>query len=428
MEVGKGDALSTILEKRIDATPGGRYRHWQKLRFLQPPPGLSHEQWWIGVKLARNALLKDLPIVDGSGQPFRFAMVDPVMEKLHGIDRDATGEIRISEEVTNPATRDRYIVSQLIDEAITSSQLEGAATTHQVAEAMLRTGRTPRSRDEQMIVNNFLAMRRIRDLREEQLSPQLVMEVHRIVTDGTLERATDVGRLRDDADQVMVRDGSDGEILHVPPPAAQLADRLAAMCAFANGDSPAYFIHPVVRSILLHFWLAYDHPFVDGNGRTARALFYWSMLRQRYWLAEFLSISRVVRKAPGKYKRAYLYSETDENDITYFVLYHLDVLRSAITALHEFLRTKMQELRETQGLLRRSAGLNHRQIALLGHALRNPTADYTIESHRRSHEVVYQTARADLLGLARKGFLRKRKVGRSFVFAPPEDLGKRLRR
>jgi Fic family protein len=135
-----------------------------------------------------------------------------------------------------------------------------------------------------------------------------------------------------------------------------------------------------------------------------------------------------VRKAPGKYKRAYLYSETDENDVTYFVLYHLEVLRSAIIALHEFLRTKMQELGETQGLLRRSAGLNHRQIALLGHALRNPTADYTIESHRRSHEVVYQTARADLLGLAGKGFLRKRKVGRSFVFAPPEDLGKRLRR
>jgi Fic family protein len=254
------------------------------------------------------------------------------------------------------------------------------------------------------------------------------MDIHRIVAEGTLDHAGDAGRLRVDADLVTVRDASDGEILHVPPPAAQIPGRLDAMCAFANGDSPSYFIHPVVRSILLHFWLAYDHPFVDGNGRTARALFYWSMLRQRYWLTEFLSISSVVRKAPGKYKRAYLYCESDENDATYFVLYHLDVLRSAITALHKFLRAKMQELRETQGLLRRSAGLNHRQIALLGHALRNPGTNYTIQSHRRSHEVVYQTARSDLLQLARKGFLQKRKVGRSFVFVPPEDLGQRLRR
>lgn len=425
---GSPDELSRIVARRIEPAPRGRYRHWQKLRLLTPPDGLTVEHWWLGVKLARAPLLKELPLLDAEGEPFRFAMVDPVLERLHEVDPHASGALLASEQVTNPSTRDRYLISQLIDEAITSSQLEGAATTRRVAEAMLRSGRPPRDRDERMIANNFLAMQEVRKFKERPLTPDLVRELHGLVTEGTLEDPHDAGRFRSEDDRVAVRDSNDGTILHVPPPATSLAGRVEAMCAFANGDSPGYFLHPVVRAILLHFWLAYDHPFVDGNGRTARALFYWSMLRQGYRLTEFLSISSVVRKAPGKYKRAYLYSETDENDATYFVLYHLEVLRSAIAALHAYLGRKAEELRETEALLRRTGDLNHRQIALLSHALRNPGAIYTIESHRRSHGVVYQTARTDLLELSERGFLRKRSVGRTFEFAASEDLGRRLRR
>jgi len=78
-------------------------------------------------------------------------------------------------------------------------------------------------------------------------------------------------------------------------------------------------------------------------------------------------------------------------------------------------------------MLRPSVGLNHRQVALLGHALRHPGAEYTIESHRTSHDVVYQTARTDLLDLADRGLLRKRKRGRRYVFSTPAGLADRLR-
>lgn len=60
----------------------------------------------------------------------------------------------------------------------------------------------------------------------------------------------------------------------------------------------------MLRAILLHFWLAYDHPFEDGNGRTARSLFYWYMRTQGYWLVEYLLISNILRKAPAQYTRA----------------------------------------------------------------------------------------------------------------------------
>jgi Fic family protein len=62
--------------------------------------------------------------------------------------------------------------------------------------------------------------------------------------------------------------------------------------------------------------LGYEHPFEDGNGRTARALFYWSMLNQGFWLTEFLTVSKILRKAPAKYARSFLYTEQDSNDLT----------------------------------------------------------------------------------------------------------------
>jgi Fic family protein len=183
-----------------------------------------------------------------------------------------------------------------------------------------------------------------------------------------------------------------------------------------------------VRAILLHFWLAYDHPFVDGNGRTARALFYWSMLREGYWLCEYISISRILRKAPVRYGRAFLYTETDDNDLTYFLLFQLGVLRRAIEELGSHLKRKALEVREVQALLRSSPLLNHRQLALLTHALKHPGHPYTVQSHRASHAVVYETARSDLLDLVERDLLVRSPMGRKHVFSAPADLTERLKR
>jgi len=416
-----------ILSTNGGPLQGNKYRHWDELIYLQPPGDLSHEEWWAGVKLSRSPLLKPLPFSDNRGMSFRVGMPDPALAMTHDIDRDACGQIQISEQVTNPATRDRYVMNSLIEEAITTSQLEGAATTGKVAKEMIRSGRKPRDKSERMVVNSYRAMQFIREVRNRQLSPKIVFELHRLVTDQTLENPEAAGRLRGPEEAVAVYDPRDQSLLHEPPEAAALPARLAALCDFANHKTPDYFIHPVVRAIVLHFWLGYDHPFVDGNGRTARAIFYWSMLSQGYWLAEYLSISSILKRGPSKYMRAYLYTETDQGDLTYFLLFHLKVITRAIRELKAYLERKMIEFRQTSGLLRRSDRFNHRQIALLGHALRHPAAQYTIHSHRSSHNVVYQTARADLLDLVRAGLLELRKVGRVFYFMPHEDLADRIR-
>ncbi len=357
-----------------------------------------------------------------------FVVTDAVQRLVHQVDRDASGRIELPEDVTNRATRDRYIVSSLIEEAITSSQLEGASTTRIVAEEMLRTQRPPRDHSERMILNNYQAMEWVRAHVKEPLTVARLLELQSLVTSDALDTGTDgAGRFRRADENVRVIDVTTGDVIHVPPPAVSLPDRVALMCAFANetdGDGP--FIHPVVRSIILHLWLAYEHPFVDGNGRTARALFYWSMLRQGYWLTEFLSISSVIKKSRGAYDRAYQLVETDGYDATYFLLHQLDVVRKAIDALMTYLARKVADVRTVETQLHGRDDLNHRQLAVLGHALRHPDARYTIEGHQNSHRVTNQTARTDLLKLANEGFLVQGRSGRKFTFTPIAGLEKRL--
>ncbi len=420
------DRLGAIIRADIRPAVDAKYRHWDTLRQLTPPDGLTRDEWWLGIKLARGNMWHAVPLMDSEGRPFVYCMPDAAHEMTHVIDRRASGEIAISEVVTSPELRNRYIVSSLIEEAITSSQLEGASTSRAVANEMLRSGRQPRDRSERMIFNNYRAMNTVRLWKDEPLTPDRVLELHRIVTDGTLDDPNAAGRLqRPDEERVRVFDRATGEPRHVPPPADQLPDRLESMCRFANDEVTEGFLHPVVRSIFLHFWLAYDHPFEDGNGRTARAIFYWSMLKHGYWLTEFLSISTLLNRAPGRYSRAFLYTETDDRDATYFILNQLRIICRSIEELHAYIGRKIREVRETERLLRQ-ADLNHRQLALLSHALRHPDAEYTFRSHQTSHRVVYQSARTDLLDLERRRLLTRRIAGQRFYFRPAPDLAERL--
>lgn len=417
-----------ILQAGITPTPRGKYYHWDKLRHLKPPDGLSSEEWWAGVKIARRQLRRVLPLTTADGNPFTFAMVDPIQEMLHKIDQQAAGRIAIADEITNPETRDRYIFSSLVEESITSSQLEGASTTHRVAADMLRSGRKPRDESEQMIYNNFLANRYIRTFTNRPLEPVDVLELHRILTEDTLDDSDAAGRLQTpEEERVVVVDDRSNTILHTPPPASQLKKRLKSMCQFANGEKKGAFLHPVIRAIVLHFWIGYDHPFVDGNGRTARSLFYWSMISSGYWLIEYVSISTILKKAFAQYARSYLYAESDENDATYFIICQLEVLLRALAELEAYIERKVGQIREIERRLHGRSNYNHRQLALLSHALRHPGARYSIRSHRISHNVAYATARQDLLTLAEDKLLLQRRAGKKTLeFLAPDDLGQRV--
>ena len=90
------------------------------------------------------------------------------------------------------------------------------------------------------------------------------------------------------------------------------------------------------------------------------------------------------------------------------------MIQQAIASLHAYLERKASEVGALQQRLEGVEGvegvegLNHRQLALLRHALRQSGFRYSVLSHQNTHGVSHQTARSDLQKLAARGLLRAR--------------------
>ncbi len=411
------DLLPTDIGKDLE----NEYLHWDKLKHKPLPEEIiDHTEWWLLTKFRRSSSYRKLSFYARDGAHFVYWLPDPIQKMLHEIDQQASGQVETTNQVTNRSTRDRYLVSSLIEEAITSSQLEGASTTSKIARAMLRENRKPTDESERMIFNNYRAMEFVRDSVRKPLTIEMILELHSIVMNNTNDGEFAGGRFRRPDEDIGVYDDRDNTLLHTPPPAEELNERLKLFCEFANDTKKhGEFLHPVVRSIIIHFMIGYDHPFVDGNGRTARALYYWSMAKHGYWLMEFVSISTILKNAPAKYARAYLFTEYDSNDVTYFLDLNLRVILRAIKKLQTYLIKKASEIKRVETILGSSPlskKLNHRQLALISHALRNQSHLYSFESHRNSHNVSYPTARSDLLELKEFGILEQQKIGNAYYF------------
>ena len=71
------DQFSSVITFVSSISPTNKYLHWDKLIRYPPPAGLTHAEWWLGLKLSRNALYKSIPLTDQHGQPFKFLVKPP---------------------------------------------------------------------------------------------------------------------------------------------------------------------------------------------------------------------------------------------------------------------------------------------------------------------------------------------------------------
>ncbi len=421
--------LRLVLLAREETNRTDCYRSWEEIRYHFGPEHISSEEWWLGIKLNRMQSRQEIPLASPRGKLFSYATNNLVMKHLHFIDSLAGGTIgsSFSAELTRDNRRS-YLVSSLVEESIMSSILEGASVTRADAKAMLREKRKPGDRDERMIANNYRTMQQIIAWKDDELSPERLLSLHKLMTEGTLDSPEREGQWRRESDHVRVEDEHSGDIIHTPPPAAKLPRLMQELCDFANRDEGSFYLHPVLKAIILHFWLAYLHPFVDGNGRTARALFYWAMLKQGFWLFEYITISNEIRKKKHgrSYYEAFINTERDDEDLNYFISDQLLTIVRAIESLHAYIERKKREQDTLFEQVKGLQGLNARQRQLLGLMLKDSELVMTFDAHAAAYGVVRQTARTDLLELVERGYLRSRKLGRAFQFTAAPDLERRL--
>jgi len=417
--------------RRFVTRANTEYFHWDELRARPRPAGLSLERAWAAVKTARMAERRTLPLRDPNGNHFSYWLPPHALSTLHDVDRWGGSTLALDHDTLPDvrAVREQVIISSLMEEAIATSQIEGAATTRRVAKEMLRTKRKARDRSEQMIVNSYETILFLQKQKTQDLSLDLLFEIQARMTRDTLDDPDASGRFRTQADDVAIVDVRDNEVIFTPPPAKLIPRRMEALVSFANAKATAdEFIHPLVKAAILHFWLAYEHPYVDGNGRTARALFYWFMLKNGYWLFEYLTVSRAIMKRRMGYYRSFLHSEHDDEDLTYSLLFQLDATREALGDLRAHLTRMQEQTRELARTIQRFPDLNARQRALIDQVLRAPTDIVTFQSHQTGFGITYVTARTDLLDLVARGLLDETRQGKQRAFLAPANLRSKLQK
>lgn len=436
---GEADPGLEAVREAVRAADGPKgYLHWDKLRHRPCPPGWTPEEIWTVVRVRRDFQGRPLPdLLQKDGRPFTLVESSPYRAALQRLGQptelwSVVRELLRLEDATAgwgkqtavfTRVDDTYRIMAAFEEAYFSSAIEGAVTTQRQARELLRTQREPRDKSERMVLNVYRTVELLRERLEEPLRPDFIREIHATLTDGTLEDVADQGRFRGD-DSVVISDSSSREVLYEPPPASELAERMDRLCAFANAtNADDEFIHPITRAILLHHQLAYDHPFVDGNGRTARALFQWAVLRAGFPWFRFLSISRAIHRSRESYYRSFRYVQTDQGDLTYFVRDQLRCIEAELARFVSFLESRVRTAAWLRSKHEIEATLNDRQLALLEYALAHPTAEFSVPEHRRFHGVSQPTAYKDITSLIRAGLLHElRREGRRVIYGPTDRL------
>lgn len=406
----------------------GRYLAWDEFKYRNPT---DTKEKWIATKINRQSLLQEIKL---SHSAFSFGVPDSLQGLLHFIDKNAAGHITTpSISGMTKAEQNTFLLrSLIIEEAITSAQLEGAATTRKVAKEMLRTARKPRNKDEIMILNNYRLMQAVTKSTNDPLSIDLILNLHRIATEHAIDNNASSGEFRQNND-IYIADEY-GNNIHQPPCYTSLLELMQALCDFANQEHDGEenkFIHPVIKAMIIHFLIGYIHPFGDGNGRTARALFYYYMLKKDYWLFEYISISRLLREAPKKYAMAYLKTEQDELDMTYFLYYQADIIKRAILSLQNYIDKKQQNFHAFAGKIasfieKSQHKINNRQLKILQKAVKNSGYIFTIKESCNEFNITENTARNDFKILAKLGLLVEFRDNKTTNYISPSDLLTRL--
>jgi len=290
-----------------------------------------------------------------------------------------------------------------MEEAISSSQIEGANTTRKVAKEMIQNEQKPKTKSEHMILNNFITMKHIVKHKNEIIIPEKILQIHKLISFKTLDKKGEEGFFRKN-DDIHVVNFSNSEIIYTPPLEKELKTLIKDFCTFFNEDDEKDFMHPIIKGCILHFMMGWIHPFTDGNGRTARAIFYWFMLKKGYWLTEYLSISRIIKDTKIKYEKAYIYTEADENDLSYFITYHLKTMEKAYDALKVYIDRKQKEVFQAAKFMK-IPGVNDRMAQILKIMYDDGERILTIKEMESRFMVSNYTARMDLKALVELGFL-----------------------
>ena len=395
--------LSIYFLNNLQKYSDKNYLYWDDIKFKKLPKELeNNEELRYIIKKVR--FLFPTIVKSESWEYFWIWKLNFLEELLHNLDLSL--EWNFLWINFNKKERREFLQNWIIEEAISSSQLEWAMTTSKKAKEMIKTNRKPIWNDEKMILNNYKVMVYINnDLIKEKLSAENLLKLQSILTKDILEEEK-IWRFRTDEDEIVIQDNITWEIYHRTPNQNFLMQEIEKFFIYANDEEKTNsFTHPFIKACILHFWIWYLHPFCDGNWRTARAIFYWYLLKKWYWGFSYIPLSRIIKETKNKYENAYLYSEQDNFDLSYFIVYITNITKQAIEEFKNYISKKIEKQKNIDYI----DWLNERQNRLLNWFKEFKYKFVNNSTHKNYYWISINTAKSDLEDLVKKWFLEKKK-------------------
>jgi Fic family protein len=229
-----------------------------------------------------------LPRRDSRGCTYEAYVPDPLVGREISLSGATAADVADAEravERLNRETRslvDSEAVARLLlrAEAVASSKIEGLEVgARRLLKAQVATALGDDASDVTAteVLNNVEAMRwAVDSLADvEQITVDHLLEVHRRLMAGT-SLQQHAGKLREQQNWIGGSSYNPCSATFVPPPWDRVPDLLEDLCEFCDGEE----LPTIAHAALAHAQFETIHPFVDGNGRTGRALIH-VMLRRR---------------------------------------------------------------------------------------------------------------------------------------------------
>jgi len=337
--------------------------------------------------------------------------------QLHQLDISIAGG-RKMQALTISKHVHRHRTTALLDESISSAQLAGINVSKKAAKEMLLKKRPPQNTDEQICVNIYRTLQNALAKKEEEMNETLFLQLHQTLTKDTI-KLKGIGHYRtNNKVDISSLDLSSGyKIL----PIEKASSLMSFVFNLYNNDKEPFFIHPLVKAAIIHYLIVFIRPFKDGNGRIARILAFMYLLKKDYWVAEFFSISNIISKIKSQYHKAITISQTDNQNIGYFIQFYIQSIQIAYKSLHDFVKRISRESSET--VKTNIPGYNERQTAILKWIKDDPQKLVSIREVRSVYGVSKETARTDLNGLVAKGWIRYFNINKkAYAFVKDEGF------
>lgn len=397
----------TEAQKRalIDISENPIYLYWDKMKYktFKDIP-VSKEVAWAIIRNYRRCGYRTLQIQNEENELYKYLPLQRWEKTILLFDKIFLNRPRDTEVRSEP-----WMV-----EAISSAMIEGAHTTRDRAIQLLHLHKTPADYGERMILNNYKMAQILENLPLDfQISLDTLFDWQTQLTHQNLP-VKDQGRLRTDADQIVIAPKTPDIVTFIPPTEAFLKSQLESFIDFVNQDNLE--LHPLLQAICVHYWFAYLHPFVDGNGRTARSLFYWFLMKSRYPNITSLPISPLILKSVQKYSKAFIYTEQDNQDLTYFIDFNFHLIEEALS---QFNISSHGEHSDHEPFDER---LNFRQNTIMRILRSKQLPDVNVSYVRDKFGVSKLTAINDLKGLLSLELIESRRVGKNVLYRLKESI------